>query len=128
MGQASGVGACVVVIYAYFGIAILAAICWLIGYIIHLRFGRFVLKETKDAASLRHAAGFTRSYRSANFKSISDAIAKLGRKGRTPIELCQAVRQPREHAPKPAPWESTLRPRCTTVQATHLDPMPLTVS
>jgi hypothetical protein len=80
------------VVYAYLGIAVLAAICWLVGYIIHLRFGRFVLRETKDPASLKHAAEFTRSYRTANFKSIADAIAKLPGRGRRSIEqLRQAV-------------------------------------
>lgn len=76
-----------VVVYVYLGIAVLAAICWLIGYIIHLRFGRYVLEQTKDATSLKHAAEFTRSYRSANFKSITDAIGKLGRRGPRSIEL-----------------------------------------
>jgi hypothetical protein len=57
------------------------AACWLIGYVVHLRFGRFVLRETKDPASLKHAAEFARSYRSANFRSVADAITKLGRRG-----------------------------------------------
>ena len=78
-------------VYVYLGIAVLAAICWLIGYIIHLRFGRFVLEQTKDATSLKHAAEFTRSYRSANFKSITDAIGKLGRRGPRSIELAQGL-------------------------------------
>jgi hypothetical protein len=70
------------VAYIYLGVAGLAAACWLIGYIVHLRFGRFVLRETKDAASLKHAAEFARGYRSANFKSVADAITKLGRRER----------------------------------------------
>lgn len=90
--------------YLYLGAAVLAGAFWLIGYIIHLRFGRFVLRETKDPASLKHAAEFARGYRSANFKSISDAIAKLGRKGRTPTELYQAV----EH--HGSPFGATPRP------------------
>lgn len=77
--------------YIYLGIAGLTAVFWLIGYIVHLRFGRFVLKETKDAASLKHAAEFARGYRSANFKSVSDAITKLGGRRRPPLELGQAV-------------------------------------
>ena len=84
-------GACVVVVYAYLGIAVLTAICWLVGYIVHLRFGRFVLRETKDAASLKHAAEFARGYRSANFKSVSDAATKLAQRGRRSIELAQGL-------------------------------------
>jgi hypothetical protein len=77
--------------YIYLGIAGLTAVFWLIGYIVHLRFGRFVLRETKDPASLKHAAEFARGYRSANFKSVADAITKLGGRGRRSIELRQAV-------------------------------------
>ena len=69
--------------YIYLGIAAVTAACWLIGYVIHLRFGRFVLRETKDPASLKHAAEFTRVYRSANLKSLADAIGKLNRRGRS---------------------------------------------
>lgn len=80
--------------YIYFGMAIVGVI-WLIGYVIHLSFGRFVLKQTNNPASLKDAAEFTRSYRSANFKSITDAIAKLVGKGRRPLELRQAVQHRR---------------------------------
>ena len=76
--------------YIYLGMAILGAI-WLIGYIIHLRFGRYVLEKTEKSESLKHAAEFSRSYRSANFKSIADAIAKLAGRDRRSIELRQAV-------------------------------------
>ena len=78
-------------VYAYLGIAVLTAICWLVGYIVHLRFGRFVLRETKDAASLKHAAEFARGYRSANFMSVSDAATKLAQRGRRSIELAQGL-------------------------------------
>ena len=72
--------------YIYLGMAVLGAI-WLIGYIIHLRFGRYVLEKTQKSESLKHAAEFSRSYRSATFKSIADAIAKLAGRGRRSIEL-----------------------------------------
>jgi len=75
--------------YLYLTLIVLVAVCWLIGYILHLDFGRDVLRETRDAESLKHAAEYTRSYRSANFKSITDAIAKLFGKGRPPLELDQ---------------------------------------
>lgn len=80
----------VVAQYIYLAMAVAGAI-WLIGYIIHLSFGRFVLKETRDPASLKHAAEFTRSYRSANFKSIADVIAKLAGRGPRSLKLRQAV-------------------------------------
>ena len=76
--------------YIYLAMAVAGAI-WLIGYIIHLSFGRFVLKETRDPASLKHAAEFTRSYRSANFKSIADVIVKLAGRGPRSLKLRQAV-------------------------------------
>lgn len=82
----------VVAEYIYFGLAVLAAICWLIGYRLHLNFGRDVLKKTNDPAILKAAAEFTRSYRSANFKSFTDAIAKLAGRGRRSIELRQAFK------------------------------------
>jgi hypothetical protein len=81
----------VVVEYIYLTLVVLAAVCWLIGYILHLDFGRDVLRETHDSASLKDAAEYTRSYRSANFKSLADAIAKLFGRGRRPPELGQAV-------------------------------------
>lgn len=74
--------------YIYLGLAVLAAICWLIGYRLHLNFGRDALeKSNNDPAVLKAAAEFARSYRSANFKSFTDAIAKLARRGRRSIEL-----------------------------------------
>lgn len=81
--------------YIYLGLAVLAAICWLIGYRLHLNFGRDVLEKTDSSASLKDAAEFTRSYRSANFKSFTDAIAKLLGRGRRPLELGQAVQHGR---------------------------------
>lgn len=75
--------------YIYLTLVVLAAICWLIGYILHLDFGRDVLRETHNSESLKHAAEFTRSYRSANFNNIADAIAKLAGRGRRPPELRQ---------------------------------------
>lgn len=84
-------GAWLVVGYVYLGIAGLTAIFWLIGYIVHLRFGRFVLRETKDPASLKHAAEHARGYRSANITSASKAVAKLVGRSRRSMELCQAV-------------------------------------
>lgn len=82
--------------YIYLVIPVIGAICWLIGYRVHVNFGRDVLRETKSAESLKHAAEFSRSYRSANFKSIADAIAKLFGKGRPPLELGQ-----RRHLARP---------------------------
>jgi hypothetical protein len=79
--------------YIYLGIAGLTAVFWLIGYIVHLRFGRFVLEKTQDAKSLKEAAEFARGYRSANFKSVTDAITKLGGRGRRSIELRQAIQR-----------------------------------
>ena len=81
----------VVVEYIYLTLVVLAAVCWVIGYILHLDFGRDVLRETGDAESLKHAAEYMRSYRSANFKSIADAIAKLFGRGPRSPELRQAV-------------------------------------
>ena len=86
--------------YIYLGIPLLAGgIFWLVGYVIHLRFGRFVLEKTDKAESLKHAAEFSRSYRSANFKSIADAIAKLFGRGRPPLELGQVVELDRATLP-----------------------------
>src|SRR5260370_12905371 len=79
--------------YIYFGIPLLVGgIFWLIGYAIHLRFGRYVLEKTNKAESLKHAAEFSRSFRSANFKTIADAIPKLFGRGRPPGELRHAPR------------------------------------
>ncbi len=52
----------------------------IVGYALHLRFGRFVLQETKDPAALKHAAEFTRGYRSGNTKFLADAIAKVSKR------------------------------------------------
>ena len=54
--------------YIYIAMAVAGAI-WLIGYIFHLLFGLIVLRETKDAANLKAAAEFARSYRSASVHS-----------------------------------------------------------
>jgi hypothetical protein len=68
-------------VYVYLGALVILGVFWLVGYSLHLRFGRDVLKETKDATSLKHAAEFTRGYRSANFKLLTDAITKMSRRG-----------------------------------------------
>lgn len=102
--------------YIYFGIPVLiGAIFWLIGYRLHLNFGRDVLEKTNKAESLKDAAEFARSFRSANFKTIADAIARLfGR--RPPRELGQAVQHHRSALRSHAATEiDVLRDRRTSV-------------
>ena len=56
---------------------LVTSVAGLIAWLAYLQFGRFLVKTTKDPASLQHGAEFAKGYRAVWLSGLAEVVGKL---------------------------------------------------